>query len=214
MKRWLTWIVLGVIFCFVPLLSGDYVIYVVSLTFVHIIVCIGLNITLGYSGQISLCQASFFGIGAYTAALLLKMGWSFWLLLPLSGLIAAAFGIIIGFPALKWKDHYLALITLAFNIVTFLVMQQEGWLTGGPTGISGIPRPSLGPLKFSSDVSYFYFLLFFAALALVASYWIVQSKWGRAFRGIRENELAAEAHGVNLRNYKLLAFGLGAFFVI
>lgn len=212
MKKWLPWIILIIIASILPRFLGDYTLYVVSLSLVYVILTVGLNITLGYAGQISLCQASFMGIGAYTMALLLKQGLSFWLILPFSGLIPCFFGAILGFPALKWKDHYLALITLAFNIITFLVMQQEKDFTGGPTGISNILRPALGPLEFSSDTNYYYLLVFFVVLAILSSYWIINSKWGRAFEAMRQNELAAKAHGVSLLSYKLLAFALGAFY--
>jgi branched-chain amino acid transport system permease protein len=153
-------------------------------------VAIGLNLTLGYANQVSLCHASFFGIGAYTMGLLLAQGWSFWLILPLSGIFAGLFGAVIGFPALKWKDHYLALITIAVNIITFFVMVQESWLTGGPTGVSGITRPSIGPLSFTSDISYYYL----------------------AFKAIGLNVLAARGHGISPFHYKLLAFATGAVF--
>lgn len=212
MRRWLSWGIVTGGLCILPWFLEDYTLYVVSLTLVHTILAIGLNITLGYAGQVSLCHASFFGIGAYTTALLLAQGWSFWLVLPLSGLVASFFGTIVGFPALRWKDHYLALITLGFNTIIFLVMLQEGELTGGPTGITGISRPSIGPLTFTPDHNYYYVLLFFALLAFASSYWIATSKWGRAFTSIRLNEVAAQAHGVSLRNYKLLAFAIGAFY--
>ena len=212
MRRWLLWgIVIGGL-CILSSFLEDYTLYVASLTLVHIILAIGLNITLGYAGQVSLCHASFFGIGAYTMALLLAQGWSFWIVLPLSGFVASFFGAIVGFPALRWKDHYLALITLGFNVIVFLVMLQEGWLTGGPTGITGISRPSIGALTFTPDLNYYYLLLFFGILAFASSYWIATSKWGRAFTSIRLNEVAAQAHGVSLRNYKLLAFAIGAFY--
>lgn len=212
MRRWLAWGIVTGGLCILPWFLEDYTLYVVSLTLVHTILAIGLNITLGYAGQVSLCHASFFGIGAYTTALLLAQGWSFWLVLPLSGLVASFFGTIVGFPALRWKDHYLALITLGFNTIIFLVMLQEGELTGGPTGITGISRPSIGPLTFTPDLNYYYVLLFFSILAFASSYWIATSKWGRAFTSIRLNEVAAQAHGVSLRNYKLLAFAIGAFY--
>jgi branched-chain amino acid transport system permease protein len=161
MRRWLSWGIVTGGLCILPWFLEDYTLYLASLTLVHTILAIGLNITLGYAGQVSLCHASFFGIGAYTTALLLAQGWSFWLVLPLSGLVASFFGTIVGFPALRWKDHYLALITLGFNTIIFLVMLQEGWLTGGPTGITGISRPSIGPLTFTPDHNYYYVLLFF-----------------------------------------------------
>ena len=212
MKKWLFWGTVIVLLCILPWSLKDYTLFVLSLSLVYSIMAIGLNITLGYAGQISLCHAAFMGIGAYTTAIMITHGWSFWLSLPLAGFLACFFGALIGFPALKWKDHYLALVTLAFNIISFLVMQHEKWLTGGPTGITNIPRPSIGPLKLASAVNYYYLLLFFVILAILSSYWIIRSKWGRAFTAIRQNELAAKSHGVNLRQYKLLAFAIGAFY--
>lgn len=212
MKRWLFWGIVIVLLCILPWSLKDYTLFVLSLSLVNIILAIGLNITLGYAGQVSMCQAAFMGIGAYTTAIMVTHGWSFWLSLPLAGLIACFFGTIIGFPALKWKDHYLALVTIGFNIISYLVMQGEMWLTGGPHGIRNIPRPSIGPLKLASAVSYYYLLLFFVILAILSSYWMIKSKWGRAFTAIRLNELAAKSHGVSLRRYKLLAFAIGAFY--
>jgi len=211
-KGWLPWGVVIVLLCIVPWFLKAYTLFILSFSLVNIILAIGLNITLGYAGQISLCHAAFMGIGAYTTGIMVTHGWSFWLSLPLAGLIACFFGTIIGFPAIKWKDHYLALVTIGFNIVGYLVMQQEKWLTGGPHGISNISRPSIGPLKLASAVSYYYLLLFFVILAILSSVWIIKSKWGRAFMAIRLNELAAKSHGVCSHHYKLLAFAIGAFY--
>ena len=212
MQKWIFWGIIIAALCTVPLVSGEYTIYVISLTLIHIILAIGLNITMGYAGQVSLCHASFFGIGAYSMALLLARGWSFWVILPFSGFLACLFGIVIAFPALKWRDHYLALITLAFNITTYLVTVQETEITGGPTGIMNVARPSIGPYALTSDLAYYYLVLGFTILAILFSIWIVKSKWGRAFKAIGMNELAASAHGVNVRQYKLLAFAVGAFY--
>jgi branched-chain amino acid transport system permease protein len=212
MQRFTFWLVAIIALCIVPWISGDYTIYVVSLALIHIILAVGLNITMGYAGQVSLCHASFFGMGAYSMALLLARGWSFWAILPLSGSIAFVFGLIIGFPALKWRDHYLALITLAFNITSYLVSVQETEITGGPTGITSVARPSIGSFELTSDTAYYYLILFFTILAVLFSIWIIKSKWGRAFQALGLNTLAASAHGVNVRMYKLLAFAIGAFY--
>jgi branched-chain amino acid transport system permease protein len=193
-----------------PFLS-DYRLYLLSWALVFLIPGIGLNITLGYAGQISLAQAAFFGLGAYTTAILTLHDWSFWLALPLGGLLACVCGFILGFPALRVKDHYLAMVTLGFNIVIFVFLRNWRELTGGVNGLTP-PRPTLGALDLSSDLSFYYVILVVAGVAVVSAQWAVQSQWGRAFRAIRENEIAAAAHGVSLRNYKTLAFALGALY--
>ena len=115
-----------------------------------------------------------------------------------------------GFPALKVKHHFLAMVTLGFNIIVFLVLRNWESLTGGSFGISGIARPAWGPVSFQSDRAYYVYILGWAAVVVASAYWILTSRWGRAFRAIRENEMRAEALGVSLRNYKLMAFAIGA----
>jgi len=185
--------------------------YVASLTCVYIFTTSGLNLILGYAGQISLAQAAFMGIGAYSVALL-SPEYSFWLALPLGGIIAFLLGLILGFPSLKVKHHYLAMITLGFNIIVFLILMNEQEITGGPFGIFNISRPKLGPFDFSSDKAYHILIAVATFIASLLIYWILNSQWGRAFKGIRENELRAEMIGVNIRNYKLAAFAIGSGF--
>jgi branched-chain amino acid transport system permease protein len=119
-------------------------------------------------------------------------------------------GLLLGFPALQVKHHFLAMVTLGFNIMVFLVLRNWESLTGGSFGISGIARPAWGTLTFRSDRAYYLYMLAWAALVVFTAYWILGSRWGRAFRAIRENEMRAEALGVSLRNYKLMAFAIGA----
>src|SRR5262249_57444465 len=121
-----------------------------------------------------------------------------------------AWGLIVGFPALKFKHHYLAMVTLGFNIIVFLVLRNWESLTGGSFGISGIARPAWGPIRFQSDRAYYVYMLGWAAMVVGSAYWILESRWGRAFLAIRENEMRAEVVGVSLRNYKLMAFAIGA----
>jgi branched-chain amino acid transport system permease protein len=209
--RWFNWIwLIGPLAIVAPFLS-DYLLYLLSWSLVFLIPGIGLNITLGYAGQISLAHAAFFGLGAYTTGILTLQNWSFWLALPLGGLLACGFGFILGFPALRVKDHYLAMVTLGFNIVVFVFLRNLRGLTGGVNGLAP-PRPHLGPFDFGGDQAYYYVILAVTVLTILSAYWVVHSKWGRAFRAIRENDLAAAAHGVSLRNYKVLAFALGAFY--
>jgi branched-chain amino acid transport system permease protein len=193
-----------------PLALDQYKLYVVSLTLVYMILAIGLNLTLGYAGQISLCHAAFMAFGSYAVAILGQRSVPFEVGLAVGVTLAFAWGLVLGFPALKVKHHYLAMVTLGFNIIVFLVLRNWESLTGGSFGISNVTRPAWGPLSFKSDRAFYFYILGWAALVVVSAYWILHSRWGRAFRAIRENEMRAEVVGVNLRSYKLMAFAVGA----
>ena len=193
-----------------PLAFEQYKLYVASLTLVYLVLAIGLNLTLGYAGQISLGHAAFMAFGAYAVAILGQRGLPFELGLVLGVAIAFGWGLVVGFPALKVKHHYLAMVTLGFNIIAFLVLRNWERLTGGSFGISGIARPTWGPISFASDRAYYLYILGWAAVVVVSAYWILSSRWGRAFRAIRENEMRAAVVGVSLRTYKVMAFAIGA----
>ena len=199
-----------VLLALLPLAFEQYKLYVASLTLVYLILAIGLNLTLGYAGQISLAHGAFMGFGAYAVAILCPRGWPFEASVAVGAAIAFGWGLVVGFPALKVKHHFLAMVTLGFNIIVFLVLRNWESLTGGSFGISGIARPRWGPLSLQSDRAYYVYMLGWAALVVGSAYWILTSRWGRAFRAIRENEMRAEVVGVSLRNYKLMAFAIGA----
>ena len=191
-----------------PVGLKNYGIYLLTLWCVYVMAGMGLNLTVGYAGQMSIGHAAFLGIGAYTAAILMKLGWSFWMVLPAAALICFAVGLVLGFPALRVQHHYLAFATLGFNVLMFLFFRNEEWLTGGTFGISGIPRPAL----FDGSGAYFYFTYGSTlALALVLA-WIIRSPWGRAFAALRDNPIRAESLGINIMAYTLLAFAIGAAF--
>jgi len=118
-------------------------VYLLTLTCVYLMATFGLNLTVGYAGQMSLGQAAFFGIGAYIAAIAMKAGVPFLVVLPIAAIACFAVGLALGFPALRVQHHYLAFATLGFNVLVFLIMRNEEKITGGTFGISGIPRPSL-----------------------------------------------------------------------
>ncbi len=185
-------------------------VYLVTLYLVFLMATMGLNLTVGYAGQMSLGQAAFFGIGAYHAAILMKLGWSFFAVLPVAALVCFVMGLALGFPALRVQHHYLAFATLGFNVFVYLVMRNEEELTGGTYGISGIPRPSLFGVDLGGHVAYFRFTLAsLVALGLVL-WWLLRSPWGRAFAALRDNPIRAESLGVNVTAYTLLAFAIGA----
>lgn len=174
------------------------------------IAAVGLNLTLGYAGQISLAQAAFLGIGAYTTAILTTHGWPFWSALLLAGGIGFAIGWLLGYPALRVQHHYLAFVTLAFMTMAYLVFRNETWLTGGVFGINRIPRPVLLGWPTNKPLAYYYVCLAALAIVLAGTWWMIRSPWGRAFVALRENSRRAMSLGVDIRAYTLLAFAFGA----
>ncbi len=185
-------------------------VYLLTLTCVYLMATFGLNLTVGYAGQMSLGQAAFFGIGAYIAATAMKAGVPFFVVLPVAAVVCFAVGLALGFPALRVQHHYLAFATLGFNVLVFLIMRNEEKITGGTFGISGIPRPSLLGYELSGAVPFFLFT--FVSLIILASllWWLLRSPWGRAFAALRDNPIRAESLGVNITAYTLLAFAIGA----
>ena len=185
-------------------------VYLLTLCAVYLMATFGLNLTVGYAGQMSLGQAAFFGIGAYIAALSLKAGVPFLLVVLIAAIVCFLAGLALGFPALRVQHHYLAFATLGFNVLVFLIMRNEEKITGGTFGISGIPRPSLFGFSMEGHLAYFY--LTFASLIVLAFllWWLLRSPWGRAFAALRDNPIRAESLGVNITAYTLLAFAIGA----
>ena len=194
----------------VPQFLKNYGIYLLTYWLVFIIATMGLNLTVGYAGQKSLGHAAFFGIGAYTVAILMKAGFSFWLGLPAAALICFAVGIVLGFPALRVQTIYLAFATLGFNTAIWLVMRNEEWLTGGTFGINNIARPSLLGLSMDSNRAYYYFTLAATVLMALLLLGLLRSPWGKAFTALRDNPIRAESLGVDTRSYTLLSFAIGA----
>ena len=185
-------------------------VYLLTLYSVYLMATMGLNLTVGYAGQMSLGQAAFFGIGAYHAAILLKLGVPFFVVLPAAAITCFVVGLALGFPALRVQHHYLAFATLGFNVLVFLVMRNEEKLTGGTFGISGIPRPSLFGFDLSGHLAYFYFTLASLVVLGLLLWWLLRSPWGRAFAALRDNPIRAESLGVNITAYTLFAFAIGA----
>lgn len=187
-----------------------YGIYLLSLWAVMTIAAIGLNLTLGYAGQISLAQAAFVGIGAYTAALLTTQGWPLWSAFLLATGLCLVVGWLLGYPALRVQHHYLAFVTLSFATLVFLMLRNEEWLTKGVYGISGIPRPTLLGWSTKAPLDFYFFCLGVLALVSAAAWWLIRSPWGRAFTALRENPIRADSLGVDTRRYTLMAFAIGS----
>lgn len=194
----------------VPMNFNRYGLFILSQWAVMSIAAMGLNLTLGYAGQVSLAQGAFVGIGAYAAAIMTTHGWS----LPAAILVAIALsfavGWVLGYPALRVQHHYLAFVTLAFSTLAFLVFRNESWLTGGIYGISNIPRPHVFGLATNKPLPFYYVCLGSLAVVSLAVWWLIRSPWGRAFMALRENPLRAQSLGVDTRRYTLMAFAIGS----
>jgi branched-chain amino acid transport system permease protein len=196
---------------FAPLGLKPYGIFILSMWAVMTIAAIGLNLTLGYAGQISLAQAAFVGIGAYvTGWLTTKGAWPFWPTYVLGFVSCFAVGWLLGYPALRVQHHYLAFVTLAFNTLVYLVFRNEEWLTNGIYGISNVPRPVLFGYPLKGAKEFYYFCLTNLVFVSAAAWWLIRSPWGRAFVAVRENPIRALSLGVDTRRYTLMAFAIGA----
>lgn len=207
----------------VPGLAVGYVLYLICLGIIYSIVALGLNLLVGYAGQFSLGHAGFLAIGAYTSAILTtRLGWSFALALPAAGALTATIGYLLGLPALRLSSIYLAVVTLGFGLAIQQVIVWQDTLTGGSSGLHGLPAaaipiwydPSAGvyQLVFRTDRDFYYLALAMLAVLLLLASNIVNSHTGRALIAIRDSELAAQAMGVNLVRYKTTAFALSAFY--
>jgi branched-chain amino acid transport system permease protein len=193
-----------------PQFLKNYGIYLLTYWLVFTLAAMGLNLTVGYAGQKSLGHAAFFGIGAYTVAILLKAGISWWLGLPAAMLICFAVGIVLGFPALRVQTIYLAFATLGFNTAVWLVMRNEEWLTGGTFGINNIARPGFLGLSLDGNLAFYYFVLGVVLVFGLLLLGLLRSPWGKAFTALRDNPIRAESLGVDIRSYTLLSFAIGA----
>ena len=195
-----------------PFLLNPYLVFVISSIFIYSILALGLNLLLGYAGQFAFANAAFFGIGAYATALLkLHAGVSFWIGLPLAGVITAAIGILVGLPALRLSGLYLAMATLAFAQLVQWGLIHWPSVTFGAGGTK-VPPPGFGPSPFSYETNVYLLSLCLASLAVVVTWNIVRSRVGRAFVAIRDGEVAAQALSIDLARWKTTAFGLSAFY--
>ena len=209
--RTLILVLIGVVaLVFAPLGQGNYIIYVLCSWLIFSIAAMGLNLTLGYAGQVSLAQAAFMGIGAYTTALMTMAGIHWIIAAPCAMLLCFVVGLVLGYPALRVQHHFLAFVTLAFNTLVFLVLRNEDWLTGGSLGLAGIMRPSFFGIDTMSNLAFYYFTLIVFLIAAFAFWWLVHSPWGRAFKALRENPVRANSLGVDIRLITLLAFAIGS----
>ncbi|WP_165065574.1 branched-chain amino acid ABC transporter permease [Desulfovibrio sp. ZJ200] len=206
--------VLGVIMLIMPVLGSFYQTNIMISALLYVMLALGLNIVVGLAGQLVLGYVAFYAVGAYTYALLNQfLGWGFWACLPAGGIVAVLFGLGLGFPVLRLRGDYLAIVTLGFGEIVRLSLQNWTSLTGGPRGISDIPRPGLFGLQMDINASttYVYYLVLAAvAITIIVIYRLKNSRVGLALQALREDEIACEAMGVDITRVKLSAFALGS----
>lgn len=218
--------VLAILAVAYPFVLGMYHTNIMITALVYVILALGLNIVVGLGGLLNLGYAAFFAVGAYTYGFLWKYagpafveagintGWLFWIALPLAGIIATLFGILLSLPVLRLRGDYLAIITLAFGEIVRMFLQNSGDLTGGASGISRIPQPWFFNLRLmpAQRATYLYFIVLVIVLVtILVVKRIENSRVGRALEAMKEDEIACEAMGIDLVKNKLITFALGAF---
>jgi branched-chain amino acid transport system permease protein len=208
------WLPLLLAAALVPVaVRSEYILNTAALAGIYVILASSLNITNGYTGLFSFGHAAFYGIGAYTAAILAtRLGWGFALTLPAAGVVAAAFGAALALPTLRLSGIFLALVTIGFQEIAYLVTLNWMGLTRGPMGIPGIPPAALFGVELRGNAAYYWLVLALDVLTLFVLSRIVTSRVGRAFVAIREDELAAEASGIPAFRMKVLSFVIATFF--
>lgn len=205
--------------------AGDaYLVHLGALAAIFVIMALGLNITLGFAGLLDVGFAVYFAAGAYTSAQLAVLyDVPFWIGLPLGGLVAALFGFVIAWPALRVQGHYLAMVTLGYGLIMNILHRNLRFLTNGTDGVINIPAPTLFGHDFLEPINllglelpfqanYYFLGLVLIAVTVFVSYRLLNSNIGRCWEAIREDEVAAQCFGINLTHLKVLAFSTGAFF--
>jgi branched-chain amino acid transport system permease protein len=192
-------------------LKGNYLLNVFIFVGINTMLAIGLNLLLGYAGQISLGHAAFFGLGAYISGIITtRFPVDPFSVIILAAVSAGALAFVIGFPILKLKGHYLAMATLGFGIIMYIIFNETVGLTGGPSGLSGIPNLHIGSLIFDNDLNNYYLVWLFTLIVMLLSINLSQSRIGRALRAIHDSEVAARVMGVNARILKVQIFTVSA----
>ncbi|MCJ7806798.1 MAG: branched-chain amino acid ABC transporter permease [Clostridia bacterium] len=210
--RYLTLAIASAFLVFLPLTTSIYTQEIMTKLFFYIVVCLGLNIIVGFAGLLHLGYAAFFAVGAYTTGILSSVyGINFWLTLPISIFAAILAGLAIGFPTLRLRGDYLAIVTLGFGeIIRFTARNIK--ITGGAMGLIGIERPILFGMVLSKITHFYYMFFILVIIAIFLSYRLYESRIGRAWQYIREDEDAASAMGINVVTVRLYAFIIGSAF--
>jgi branched-chain amino acid transport system permease protein len=212
-RRYPTYAVLIAGTLLVPFISDNYILEILANSFFYIVLCLGLNIVVGFAGLLDLGYAAFFAVGAYTTGILTShYGWNFWLTIPAALVFSIMAGMIIGGPTLRLRSDYLAIVTLGFGEITRIAARNLKDISGGPSGLIGISRPSFFGLELNQIQHYYYAFFILVLLAIFVSYRLQHSRLGRAWQYVREDEDAAEAMGINRVAIKLYAYVIGAVF--
>ncbi|HYS92616.1 MAG TPA: branched-chain amino acid ABC transporter permease, partial [Candidatus Acidoferrales bacterium] len=211
--RWTVAALAVVFFAVIPLALHQYYLSIANLVWISVIGALGLNILVGYTGQVSIGHGAFMSVGAYTAAnLAIRLGSPWPVNLLAGGLMAAAVGAVVGIPSLRIKGLYLAIATLAGQLIIEWTINHVTFISGGVQASIDVPRPRLGSYVIASQREMYYFLLVFVVLAIVGTLNLVRSRVGRAFIAIRDQDIAAEIIGIDIFRYKLLAFAISSFY--
>ncbi|MCF8143497.1 MAG: branched-chain amino acid ABC transporter permease [Deltaproteobacteria bacterium] len=208
------WMGIGIVLLFgvVPFISSSYTLYILNSVGIYAIAAVGLNLLIGFTGQISLGHGAFFGVGAYAGAILAtRVGLPFFVAVPLAGVIAAAVGMVFGLPSARLKHLYLCIATLAGQFIIEYVLVQWESLTGGAMGIV-VPSATLFGIDLGSDRAFFYVIFFLFVLMTWIAVNLIRTRIGRAFIAIRDNDRAAEGMGIPIFPYKLLSFAISSFY--
>ena len=202
----------GVILLGFPLVAANrYQVHIVNMAGLYILMSLGLNMAMGYCGQINLALGAFWGVGAYTAALLnTHFGVSMWINLPIAMVFTGIVGALVALPMLKVKSHYLALVTIGLGETINIILVNETNLTGGPLGISGIQTPTFLGIPIDGDERFYYLVLVCVVIGFLAARQLMKHRIGRSFVAIRDNEVAAKAMGVNTAKYQIMANAIAA----
>jgi len=213
-KRKMIWItILILLVLLLPIFASNYAIGLLTLCAIASIGAIGLNILTGFTGQISIGVGAFLGVGGYTAAILTStVGLSFWIALPLAGVGTAIVGGLFGIPSLRLKGLYLAIATLAAQVVILFVISRWTSLTNGTAGMT-LKRPAIGDFSFTSNTSYYYLTIVILILTTLYATNLIRTRTGRAFLAVRDRDMAAQIMGINLFSYKVMAFAISSFFI-
>jgi branched-chain amino acid transport system permease protein len=204
--------VLAVLLPWIPMgPSSSYLLRVLTTAVLYMILALGLNIVPGFTGLLDLGYVGFYGIGAYTSGLLaIHYDLSLWVILPLAAANGALWGVLLGAPTLRLTGDYFAIVTFGFSELVVLFLRNELWLTRGPMGLPGIPPPAIFGYTLNQGWQYFYLALFLLVVVLVVVVRLENSRLGRAWFAIREDEIAAQCCGISLIRYKVMAFAASA----
>lgn len=200
-------------FVILPMLLSDYYLSIINLVAIAIVGALGLNILLGYTGQLSIGHAAFMSVGAYTAAnLATRWDLPFYITLPAGGLMAALIGLVVGIPSLRVKGIYLAIATLAAQFIIEWIINHTPAISGGVQASIEVPPPEVFGYVLKEQGQLYYFLMVICVIAIVATMNLVRSRIGRAFIAIRDQDIAAEIIGISVFRYKLMSFAISSFY--